>query len=275
MTRKLAPCGRSHTATLVNRSPRVHCAGSAADVNADLTALTGVLEVHADPATAEVRVTYRVDLIGPAAIRAVLAATSPTPNHELRSLPPETPGVDEAAGVPEPDESLVVRGRSRRTDHGPELPVAVPWPDSRVPARRFRDRGSLGRHGRVRGSRSRCWPTPVRDSSQANPCRWRSCPPILGASGAAHALLGEEAPGDTERDGGPMRGPGHALRAAALQVSDRPGQCRETLRLADHGSGPMPSPQSSAVFAFSRSEPNRPARSRRHQSGVTETANPA
>jgi copper chaperone CopZ len=120
MSRKLAPGGRSRTASLIDRSPRVHCAASAASVRADLTALTGVLQVHTDAATSEVRVTYRPDLIGPAALRAVLAASSPALQQDEASRRWRQTRGRRNTGTCHPAGSSRPR---RNPEHGPEPPL--------------------------------------------------------------------------------------------------------------------------------------------------------
>jgi len=51
------------TTTVIEVSPRVHCATSAATVEGELTGLTGVVRARADAATGRVEVTFRPDLL--------------------------------------------------------------------------------------------------------------------------------------------------------------------------------------------------------------------
>lgn len=68
-------------------------------------------------------------------------------------------------------------------------------------------------------------------------CRWSSCSPILGASGAAHALLGPKAPGDTERDWTNARSGTRPACCVLLRCTSaiNPVNVKKTLLLTEHG----------------------------------------
>lgn len=104
MRNRLVALDQGHTATLIEHSPRVHCAASAATVQRELLEQTGVIEVRPDPVTGEVTVTYRPDLVDSAVTRAALTGSAPPPVTEPISTATSSP-VDEAvalyfAGVP-------------------------------------------------------------------------------------------------------------------------------------------------------------------------------